>query len=204
MIALADITFLLFDPNLSKKCSRLPTPLQTEALFHSSFLMCRISSFLKGVLKNNKQLPQRMSRSERVKLQHQSEGLKADPRAWVEAAGKHNPDGTLLSLVIGSRAWNVCRENTVVCAGALKAVGSWWGLLFVLRQDFRDAVAHASRQLGKPVIEDRILNQILYYLPQLYELNRDLLRELEERLSHWWLSVKNTTPLMLLKFVCGA
>ncbi|NWV26422.1 FGD6 protein, partial [Origma solitaria] len=56
---------------------------------------------------------------------------------------------------------------------------------FVLRQDFRDAVAHASRQFGKPVIEDRILNQILYYLPQLYELNRDLLRELEERLSHW-------------------
>uniref|UniRef100_A0A8C3LTX2 FYVE, RhoGEF and PH domain containing 6 n=1 Tax=Chrysolophus pictus TaxID=9089 RepID=A0A8C3LTX2_CHRPC len=52
-------------------------------------------------------------------------------------------------------------------------------------KDFRDAVAHASRQLGKPVIEDRILNQILYYLPQLYELNRDLLRELEERLSHW-------------------
>uniref|UniRef100_A0A8C6VFG5 FYVE, RhoGEF and PH domain containing 6 n=1 Tax=Naja naja TaxID=35670 RepID=A0A8C6VFG5_NAJNA len=51
--------------------------------------------------------------------------------------------------------------------------------------DFRDSVAHASRQFGKPVIEDKILNQILYYLPQLYELNRDLLRELEERLSHW-------------------
>lgn len=63
-------------------------------------------------------------------------------------------------------------------------------VLFVLGQDFRDAVSHASRQLGKPVIEDRILNQILYYLPQLYELNRDLLRELEERLSHWWLSIK--------------
>lgn len=46
-------------------------------------------------------------------------------------------------------------------------------------------MAHASRQLGKPVIEDRVLNQILYYLPQLYELNRDLLRELEERLAHW-------------------
>ncbi|NXH99996.1 FGD6 protein, partial [Pachycephala philippinensis] len=58
-------------------------------------------------------------------------------------------------------------------------------VLSVLGQDFRDAVSHASRQLGKPVIEDRILNQILYYLPQLYELNRDLLRELEERLSHW-------------------
>ncbi|XP_021383649.2 FYVE, RhoGEF and PH domain-containing protein 6 [Lonchura striata] len=58
-------------------------------------------------------------------------------------------------------------------------------VLKLLHIDFRDAVAHASRQLGKPVIEDRILNQILYYLPQLYELNRDLLRELEERLSHW-------------------
>lgn len=54
-----------------------------------------------------------------------------------------------------------------------------------LQQDFRGAVAHASRQLGKPVIEDRILNQILYYLPQLYELNRDLLKELEERMSNW-------------------
>ncbi|NWV69901.1 FGD6 protein, partial [Malurus elegans] len=58
-------------------------------------------------------------------------------------------------------------------------------VLKLLHIDFRDAVAHASRQFGKPVIEDRILNQILYYLPQLYELNRDLLRELEERLSHW-------------------
>ncbi|KAM5254959.1 FYVE, RhoGEF and PH domain-containing protein 6 isoform 2-T2 [Hipposideros larvatus] len=53
------------------------------------------------------------------------------------------------------------------------------------KQDFRDAVAHASRQLGKPVIEDRTLNQILYYLPQLYELNRDLLKELEERMANW-------------------
>ncbi|XP_073940247.1 FYVE, RhoGEF and PH domain-containing protein 6 isoform X2 [Castor canadensis] len=58
-------------------------------------------------------------------------------------------------------------------------------VLKLLHIDFRDAVAHASRQLGKPVIEDRILNQILYYLPQLYELNRDLLKELEERLLNW-------------------
>ncbi|KAK9399785.1 FYVE RhoGEF and PH domain-containing protein 6 [Crotalus adamanteus] len=58
-------------------------------------------------------------------------------------------------------------------------------VLKLLHIDFRDSVAHASRQFGKPVIEDKILNQILYYLPQLYELNRDLLRELEERLSHW-------------------
>ncbi|XP_014445749.1 FYVE, RhoGEF and PH domain-containing protein 6 isoform X3 [Tupaia chinensis] len=58
-------------------------------------------------------------------------------------------------------------------------------VLKLLHIDFRDAVAHASRQLGKAVIEDRILNQILYYLPQLYELNRDLLKELEERMLNW-------------------
>ncbi|KAI5617761.1 FYVE, RhoGEF and PH domain-containing protein 6 isoform X3 [Silurus asotus] len=53
------------------------------------------------------------------------------------------------------------------------------------RQDFRDAVAKANRASGKPVVEERVLNQILYYLPQLYELNKDLLRELEERVAHW-------------------
>ncbi|XP_076776139.1 FYVE, RhoGEF and PH domain-containing protein 6 [Arvicanthis niloticus] len=58
-------------------------------------------------------------------------------------------------------------------------------VLKLLHIDFRGAVAHVSRQLGKPVIEDRILNQILYYLPQLYELNRDLLKELEERMLSW-------------------
>ncbi|XP_031205298.1 FYVE, RhoGEF and PH domain-containing protein 6 isoform X2 [Mastomys coucha] len=58
-------------------------------------------------------------------------------------------------------------------------------VLKLLHIDFRGAVAHASRQLGKPVIEDRLLNQILYYLPQLYELNRDLLKELEERMQSW-------------------
>ncbi|XP_066561094.1 FYVE, RhoGEF and PH domain-containing protein 6 isoform X2 [Amia ocellicauda] len=58
-------------------------------------------------------------------------------------------------------------------------------VLKLLHIDFRDAVAKASRQSGKPVIEERTLNQILYYLPQLYELNRDLLRELEERVAHW-------------------
>ena len=53
-------------------------------------------------------------------------------------------------------------------------------------QDFRDAVAKASRPSGKPIIEEAILNQILYYLPQLYELNQDLLRELEDRVAQWY------------------
>lgn len=53
-------------------------------------------------------------------------------------------------------------------------------------QDFRDAVSQASRQSGKPVIEERLLNQILYSLPQLYELNQDLLRELKQRVANWY------------------
>ncbi|KAJ0056873.1 hypothetical protein NL108_000671, partial [Boleophthalmus pectinirostris] len=52
-------------------------------------------------------------------------------------------------------------------------------------KDFRDAVAQATRQNGKAIMDERILNQILYYLPQLYELNKDLLKELEERVAHW-------------------
>ncbi|KAJ3612226.1 hypothetical protein NHX12_020502 [Muraenolepis orangiensis] len=58
-------------------------------------------------------------------------------------------------------------------------------VLKLLHIDFRDAVAKATRQNGKPVVEERVLSQILYYLPQLYELNRDLLRELEDRVAHW-------------------
>ncbi|XP_036433200.1 FYVE, RhoGEF and PH domain-containing protein 6 isoform X2 [Colossoma macropomum] len=58
-------------------------------------------------------------------------------------------------------------------------------VLKLLHIDFRDAVAKATRASGKHVVEERVLNQILYYLPQLYELNKDLLRELEERVAHW-------------------
>lgn len=52
-------------------------------------------------------------------------------------------------------------------------------------QDFRDAVDKAARQNGKAVIEERTLDQILYYLPQLYELNLGLLQELRNRLDKW-------------------
>nr|XP_015817884.2 FYVE, RhoGEF and PH domain-containing protein 6 [Nothobranchius furzeri] len=58
-------------------------------------------------------------------------------------------------------------------------------VLKLLHIDFRDAVAKATRQNGKPVVDERVLSQILYYLPQLYQLNKDLLRELEERVAHW-------------------
>lgn len=58
-------------------------------------------------------------------------------------------------------------------------------VLKMLHVDFRDSVSKASQQNGKPVIEERLLNQILYYLPQLYELNQDLLRELRQRVAKW-------------------
>ncbi|XP_041851890.1 FYVE, RhoGEF and PH domain-containing protein 6-like [Melanotaenia boesemani] len=58
-------------------------------------------------------------------------------------------------------------------------------VLKLLHVDFRDSVLRASQQSGKAVIEERLLNQILYYLPQLYELNQDLLRELQQRVAKW-------------------
>ncbi|KAM8890992.1 FYVE, RhoGEF and PH domain-containing protein 6 isoform 2-T2 [Spinachia spinachia] len=58
-------------------------------------------------------------------------------------------------------------------------------VLKLLHEDFRDTVSAASRQSGRPVIEERLLNQILYNLPQLYELNQDLLRELKQRVAKW-------------------
>lgn len=67
-----------------------------------------------------------------------------------------------------------------------EASSVWWCTL----QDFREAVFKASRDSGKPVIEERLLNQILYYLPQLYELNQDLLKELKERVANWYVDLK--------------
>ncbi|XP_076877587.1 uncharacterized protein LOC143526804 [Brachyhypopomus gauderio] len=58
-------------------------------------------------------------------------------------------------------------------------------VLKLLNITFRDSVAKASSQMGKPVIEERVLNQILSSLPQLYKLNCDLLHELEDRMAHW-------------------
>ena len=60
------------------------------------------------------------------------------------------------------------------------------GLCVLFFKDFREAVSKASNQAGKPVIEERFLSQILYNLPQLYELNQDLLRELEQRVHNWY------------------
>ncbi|XP_033824528.1 FYVE, RhoGEF and PH domain-containing protein 6-like [Periophthalmus magnuspinnatus] len=58
-------------------------------------------------------------------------------------------------------------------------------VLKLLHVDFRNAVFAASHNSGKPVIEDQVLDQILFYLPQLYELNQQLLNELQQRVATW-------------------
>uniref|UniRef100_A0A8C4N6P0 FYVE, RhoGEF and PH domain-containing protein 6 n=1 Tax=Eptatretus burgeri TaxID=7764 RepID=A0A8C4N6P0_EPTBU len=58
-------------------------------------------------------------------------------------------------------------------------------VLKLLHVDFRGAVDKANQTLGRPIIDERTLDQILFYLPQLYKLNQDLLRDLEERLACW-------------------
>ncbi|XP_062855724.1 FYVE, RhoGEF and PH domain-containing protein 6-like [Trichomycterus rosablanca] len=57
--------------------------------------------------------------------------------------------------------------------------------LKLLHINFRDTVTKASNQAGKPVIEERILNQILFSMPQFFELNSNLLKELTERMANW-------------------
>ncbi|KAK7891316.1 hypothetical protein WMY93_023279 [Mugilogobius chulae] len=58
-------------------------------------------------------------------------------------------------------------------------------LVNMFLQDFRNAVYAASKRSGKHVIEDSLLNQILFYLPQFYELNKQLLKELQQRVATW-------------------
>lgn len=58
-------------------------------------------------------------------------------------------------------------------------------VLKLLHIDFREAVLKASCQTGRAVIDERVVKQILCSLPQLYELNCNLLKELEERVAHW-------------------
>ena len=72
-----------------------------------------------------------------------------------------------------------------------------WFVCVLFPKDFREAVSKASRQAGKPVIEERLLNQILYNLPQLYELNQDLLRELEQRVHKWYMNEHTNCALFV-------
>nr|XP_032822293.1 FYVE, RhoGEF and PH domain-containing protein 6-like isoform X1 [Petromyzon marinus]XP_032822294.1 FYVE, RhoGEF and PH domain-containing protein 6-like isoform X1 [Petromyzon marinus] len=77
-----------------------------------------------------------------------------------------------------SRAFEIARE-------IMRSEKSFVESIKLLHLEFRDAVAHAGHAQGWPVLEDRALGQILSYLPQLYALNRELLRDFVERVSRW-------------------
>ncbi|GIX86229.1 FYVE, RhoGEF and PH domain-containing protein 6 [Caerostris extrusa] len=57
--------------------------------------------------------------------------------------------------------------------------------LKLLNVDFKAAVEAASKQRGSPVVPDEILSQILNHLPQLQQLNENLLMELKDRIDNW-------------------
>lgn len=57
--------------------------------------------------------------------------------------------------------------------------------LRLLNEDFRRAVEEGEKERGTFIIPEDMLNQLLKYFPQLENLNKKLLRELQERIEHW-------------------
>lgn len=51
--------------------------------------------------------------------------------------------------------------------------------------DFRQALKSASQGDQELIIPEGELSKILHYLPQLYNLNQDLLKDFESRVSDW-------------------
>lgn len=58
-------------------------------------------------------------------------------------------------------------------------------VLKLLNEDFRAVVFHANNRNGQKVIPEMVLDHILRYLPQLQNLNQDLLKDLTERIERW-------------------
>ncbi|XP_048739942.2 FYVE, RhoGEF and PH domain-containing protein 6-like isoform X3 [Ostrea edulis] len=58
-------------------------------------------------------------------------------------------------------------------------------VLTLLNVDFRVFVSQATEASGKPVIPNEVLNKILNYLPQLQNLNEELLKDLQTRVAQW-------------------
>ncbi|XP_034382591.1 FYVE, RhoGEF and PH domain-containing protein 6 isoform X2 [Cyclopterus lumpus] len=113
------------------------------------------------------------SEEEEIHSSDEEDGSSASSKEHLDVADRQQEDETKRKKVVHIAQEIMSSEKVFV------------DVLKLLHIDFRDAVAKATRQNGKPVVDERILSQILYYLPQLYQLNRDLLRELEERVAHW-------------------
>lgn len=58
--------------------------------------------------------------------------------------------------------------------------------LKLLHVDFRQHMVSANNAHEKPVVSEEILSQILSNIGSLYILNSELLKELETRMSNWW------------------
>lgn len=58
-------------------------------------------------------------------------------------------------------------------------------VLKLLNLDFRVFISQATESSGKPVIPNEVLNKILNYLPQLQNLNEELLKDLQTRVAKW-------------------
>lgn len=58
-------------------------------------------------------------------------------------------------------------------------------VLKLLNLDFRVFISQATEASGKPVIPNEVLNKILNYLPQLQNLNEELLKDLQIRVAKW-------------------
>ncbi|XP_051776956.1 FYVE, RhoGEF and PH domain-containing protein 5-like isoform X1 [Erpetoichthys calabaricus] len=57
--------------------------------------------------------------------------------------------------------------------------------LKLLHVDFREVMLEANRRQSEPLIEDELLTTVLRDLPMVYSLHREVLGELEERISNW-------------------
>ncbi len=58
--------------------------------------------------------------------------------------------------------------------------------LTLLDKDFRQAVRSANNAHDKPVIPDEAMKLILGNVSSLLNLNSDMLKDLEDRMSRWW------------------
>ena len=60
-------------------------------------------------------------------------------------------------------------------------------VLKLLNVDFRAAVQQASEEHhSKSILPDSVMGQILKYLPELHQFNKDLLRDLRHRVKNWY------------------
>lgn len=87
------------------------------------------------------------------------------------------------SLVV--RDIQFCELSVILCCTLIIAFVTVMPVLLHL-QEFRSAVEEANKSLGRPVVPGAVVDQIICYLPQLQQLNEELLADLKGRLDNWY------------------